>query len=61
MRKSSNSEIPPLWSASMKNLSKDTYEAKIHNIQEYGPLSDKKWGFSGDISKFLPVQWDNLL
>ena len=56
MQKSPNLEIPPLWRASIKNLSKDTYEAKIHNIQEYGPLSDKKGGFSGDISKFLPVQ-----
>ena len=43
----------------MLNLNKD--KVKINKIQRYDPYQMKKEELSGDISKFPPVQWQNLL
>ena len=46
---------------SLHDKSKQTYKAKINNIQKYHPYQIKKEELSGDISKFPPLQWHFLL
>ena len=41
---------------SLDDKSKQRYKVKINNIQWYDPYQIKKGEFSGDISKFPPVQ-----
>ena len=41
---------------SLHDKSKQTYKAKINNIQKYHPYQIKKEELSGDISKFPPLQ-----
>ena len=41
--------------------SKQRYKVKINKIQRYDSYQMKKEELPGDISKFPPVHWHNLL
>ena len=46
---------------SLDDKSKQRYKVKVSNVQGYGPYQMKKEELSGDVRKFLPVQWLSLL
>ena len=46
---------------SLDDKSKQRYKLKVSNVQGYDPYQMKKEELSGDVRKFLPVQWLSLL
>ena len=46
---------------SLDDKSKQRYKVKVSNVQGYDPYQMKKEELSGDVRKFLPVQWLSLL
>ena len=75
MRKNSNSKIPQRkqteqisametgsdWFLSLDDKSKQRYKVKINNVQGYDPYQIKKEELSGNISKFPPVTYPDIV
>ena len=50
-----------VWLDDKYNKYKERYKVKINKIQWYDPYQIKKEELSGNISKFLPVQWQSII